>query len=205
MKSESPIPYIWETSIPQSWVRLKGRDHFKPAEALSPPPNPIDFLRRTQQCVTANLQPPLSHSPQLSRPRNSERSQSDFGTQKRTAQLREIEIEGVGTGTAEMRASLPAPKKIKLRFSSTVKLELRSHIMSKIASPRLFAGERNQAPRMSPSNHAVQQFLQRFETTQKQQRPKTSRKGFLPMKLSVSMPRLLPKPRPQADIFLRLS
>lgn len=205
MKSEAPIAYIWETSIPQSWVRLKGKDHFKPADALTPPPNPIDFLRRTQQCVSAVLQPPLSHSPQFARPKYSDRSQSDFSYQKRTAQLREIEIEGVGSGSTEARASLPEPRKIKLRFSSSVKQELRSHIMSKIISPRLFVGERARASLPSPSNKAVQQFLQRFETTQKQQRPKTSRKGFLPMKLSASMPRLHPKPRPQSDVFLRLS
>lgn len=204
MKSEAPIPYIWETSIPQSWVRLKGREHFKPAESLLPASNPIDFLRRTQQCVSAVLQPPLNHTPVFAHPRLSDRSQSDFSTRKRTMNLREIDLDGIGTGHHQVRGSLPEPRTIKLRFSSTVKQELRTHILSKISSPRLLVVDRRKIPSLSPSNQTVEQFLKRFETARKQLRPTTSRKGFLPLKLSASVPKLHPKKHQEQDVFLRL-
>ena len=200
--SDSPVfptqvDYIWETSIPQSWVRLKGKDHFRHAQQTSVAPSAIDFLKRTQQYMSVFTQPAKSQSPRCSKQqRTMERSHSDFESPK-GAHLREIQLAMLGRSDpprfdsrTESLPVMPPSWKQSLPLTSSVKQDFRNHIITRLSLPRSIRGEKSRIS-MGPSNRSVEKFLHRFEEQRKQVRPKTMRRGFAAQKLPATIPRMM--------------
>lgn len=45
------VEYLWKSSIPPNWIKLKGQEYFRPVDPLKKNINMMEFLRRTQLCL----------------------------------------------------------------------------------------------------------------------------------------------------------
>jgi len=198
-----PVPYLWRSSIPHSWVRIKGPRHFLQVTHSSPP-DKLNYLHTTQRYLDSIMASQTARPGRevvLPSPRPSQRG----SLTERDLQLQALDalpFSGKEVRLVPRKALHKSPKPRTQPKSASVQvltLTLSSspstfrYLVNKYARPKALVppplrseGEGDQGP--GTRVETVEAFLARFDMARLPDLPPKARRGVNGWKLSMVKP-----------------
>lgn len=205
--SATQVPYLWRTSIPSSWVRIKGPRHFLQVTHSTPPVKPFSYLQTTQRYLDSIM------ASQTARPGREEKvvvaspkTSQPGSVTERDLQLRALEALPFSGKEARLMPRKAPHKSSKPRLQpkspsvQVLTLTLSSspssfhYLVNKYARPNalvpppLRTEHEGVEPEPGTRVETVEAFLARFDMARLPDLPPKARRGVNGWKLSTSKP-----------------